>query len=135
MDNDSDNIIHLLQPDPDAEAQKLLNVVISERKNDRQKQCRHARITVSEISRTLTCSLCGTVLDPFELILERARNAENIVHEIKRLYKKREALRESVAGLEREEKNAKARLRSARTAILFAENDLKNIELEKKYNG
>ena len=31
MDNDSDNIIHLLQPDPDAEAQKLLNVVISAR--------------------------------------------------------------------------------------------------------
>ena len=30
--------------------------------------------------------------------------------------------------LEREEKNAKARLRSARTSILFAENDLKNAE-------
>ncbi|EEZ9716347.1 hypothetical protein IM098_003666 [Escherichia coli] len=135
MDNDSDNIIHLLQPAPDAEAKKLLNVVISERKNNEQNLCRHARTTVSEINRTLTCSLCGAVLDPFEFILDRARNAENIVHEINRLHKKREALRESVAGLEREEKNAKARLRSARTAILFAENDLKNIELEKKYNG
>ncbi|EOU7564201.1 hypothetical protein ACVGH3_005299, partial [Escherichia coli] len=32
------------------------------------------------------------------------------------------------ASLEREEKNTKARLRAARTAILYAENDLKNIE-------
>ena len=32
------------------------------------------------------------------------------------------------ANLEREEKNAKARLRAARTAILYAENDCKNVE-------
>lgn len=50
--------------------------------------------------------------------------------EIKSLYAKRDALREAVAKLEREEKNAKARLRAARTAILYAENDLKNIEQE-----
>ncbi len=43
---------------------------------------------------------------------------------------KRDALREAVEKLEREEKNAKARLRAARTAILYAENDLKNIEQE-----
>ncbi|ENZ0267772.1 hypothetical protein ACGABA_005357, partial [Escherichia coli] len=49
---------------------------------------------------------------------------------IKSLYAKRDALREAVAKLEREEKNAKARLRAARTAILYAENDLKNIEQE-----
>ncbi|ENC7540365.1 hypothetical protein ABK178_004937, partial [Salmonella enterica subsp. enterica serovar Brandenburg] len=71
---------------------------------------------------------CGLALDPFGLILDRARNGENIVSEIKSLYARRDALRESVAKLEREEKNAKARLRAARTAILFAENDLKNTE-------
>ncbi|HIA7454359.1 TPA: hypothetical protein ACWR5T_005253, partial [Escherichia coli] len=54
----------------------------------------------------------------------------NIVSEIKSLYAKRDALREAVAKLEREEKNTKARLRAARTAILYAENDLKNIEQE-----
>lgn len=73
---------------------------------------------------------CGLALDPFELVLDRARNGENIVSEIKSLYTKRDALREAVAKLEREEKNAKARLRAARAAILYAENDLKNIEQE-----
>jgi septal ring factor EnvC (AmiA/AmiB activator) len=68
------------------------------------------------------------MLDPFEVILDRARNGENIVSEIKSLYAKQDELRQAVANLEREEKKAKARLRSARTSILFAENDLKNIE-------
>ena len=68
------------------------------------------------------------MLDPFEVILDRARNGENIVFEIKSLHAKRDELRKAVANLEREERNAKARLRSARTSILFAENDLKNVE-------
>lgn len=50
------------------------------------------------------------------------------MREIQQLYNRRDELREAVANLEREEKNAKARLRSARTSILFAENDLKNTE-------
>lgn len=82
------------------------------------------------MNRTITCKRCGLTLDPFELVLDRARNGENIVSEIKSLYAKRDALREAVAKLEREEKNAKARLRATRTAILYAENDLKNIEQE-----
>ncbi|EOO9631389.1 hypothetical protein ED728_RS24655, partial [Escherichia coli] len=82
------------------------------------------------VNRTITCNRCGLALEPFEFILDRARNGENIVSEIKSLYAKRDALREAVAKLEREEKNAKARLRAARTAILYAENDLKNIEQE-----
>lgn len=50
------------------------------------------------------------------------------MREIQQLHNRRDELREAVANLEREEKNAKARLRSARTSILFAENDLKNTE-------
>ncbi len=50
------------------------------------------------------------------------------MREIQQLHNRRDELREAVASLEREEKNAKARLRSTRTAILFAENDLKNTE-------
>ncbi|HCL5343528.1 TPA: hypothetical protein N2G31_001454 [Salmonella enterica] len=126
MDDNSDNIIHLVQPKSDEE--KLLNVSIADRKSTGQKYCKHSQTQISEVNRILICLQCGSMLDPFDVILERARNAENIVFEIKRLYAKREELRESVANLEREEKNAKARLRSARTSILFAENDLKNTE-------
>ncbi len=68
---------------------------------------------ISEVNRTITCNRCGLALEPFELVLDRARNGENIVSEIKSLYTKRDALLEAVAKLEREEKNAKARLRAA----------------------
>ncbi|EBP2881375.1 hypothetical protein SI68_14415 [Salmonella enterica] len=126
MDDNSDNVITLVQPGSEEEG--LLNVVITDRKSGEQKCCQHIRTTISEVNRTIICNRCGLALDPFELVLDRARNGENIVFEIKSLYARRDALRESVAKLEREEKNAKARLRAARTAILFAENDLKNTE-------
>ncbi|EDS4118579.1 hypothetical protein ABK54_004740 [Salmonella enterica subsp. enterica serovar Shubra] len=126
MDDNSDNVIQLVQPKSEEEG--LLNVVITDRKSGAQKCCQHIRTTISEVNRTIICNRCGLALDPFELVLDRARNGENIVSEIKSLYARRDALRESVAKLEREEKNAKARLRAARTAILFAENDLKNTE-------
>ncbi|EBO9238053.1 hypothetical protein S679_004722 [Salmonella enterica subsp. enterica] len=128
MDDNSDNVIQLLQPK--SEEERLLNVVITDRKSGEQKCCQHIRTTISEVNRTIICNRCGLTLDPFGLILDRARNGESIVSEIKSLYARRDALRESVAKLEREEKNAKARLRAARTAILYAENDLKNIEQE-----
>lgn len=126
MDDLNDNVIHLVQPKSDEE--KLLNVSITDRRSAGQKYCKHSQTQISEVNRTLVCLQCGSMLDPFDVILDRARNGENIVFEIKRLYAKREELRESVSNLEREEKNAKARLRSARTSILFAENDLKNTE-------
>lgn len=124
--NEGDNVITLVQPKSEEEG--LLNVVITDRKSGEQKCCQHIRTTISEVNRTIICDRCGLALDPFGLILDRARNGENIVSEIKSLYARRDALRESVAKLEREEKNAKVRLRAARTAILFAESDLKNIE-------
>ncbi|EFB9701793.1 hypothetical protein [Escherichia coli] len=128
MMNEGDNVITLVQPK--SEEEELLNVVITDEKSVEQKCCQHFRTTISEVNRTITCKRCGLALDPFELVLDRARNGENIVSEIKSLYTKRDALREAVAKLEREEKNAKARLRAVRTAILYAENDLKNIEQE-----
>ncbi len=126
MDDLSDNVVQLVQPK--SEEEKLLNVVISDKKSSGQKYCKHNQTQISEANRTLVCRQCGSILDPFEVILDRARNGENIVLEIKSLYARRDELREAVANLEREEKNAKARLRSARTSILFAENDLKNAE-------
>jgi hypothetical protein len=124
--DESDNVIALVQPKSDEE--RLLNVVVTDRKSAGQHYCKHVQTQISETNRTIVCKQCGVIIDPFELVLDRAKNGENIVAEIKRLYTKRDELRESVANLEREEKNAKARLRSARTGILFAENDLKNVE-------
>lgn len=126
MDEPKDNIVPLVQPRRDEE--KLLNIIVTERKEYAQKRCKHGAVIVEEAERILRCTQCGIVLDPFEHILAVAYAGESIVTEITKLYERRDELREAVTNLEREEKNAKARLRSARTAIAFAENDLKNVE-------
>ncbi|EPD5103525.1 hypothetical protein ACT0H1_004779 [Escherichia coli] len=128
MENESDNVIYLVQPKRNEE--KLLNITVTDRKNYIQHSCKHRAIEVCETDRVVRCTKCGCVIDPFEHILQVATDGEHIVTEIEQLHRRRDELRESVANLEREEKNTKARLRAARTAILYAENDLKNIEQE-----
>lgn len=128
MENESDNVISLVQPKRNEE--KLLNITVTDRKNHIQHRCKHRAIEVCETDRVVRCTKCGCVIDPFEHILQVATDGEHIVTEIEQLHRRRDELRESVANLEREEKNTKARLRAARTAILYAENDLKNIEQE-----
>lgn len=123
--DDLENVVQLVQPDN--EERKLLNIVPTNPKTYQQKRCKHV-LEVDEENRTITCTHCGVVVEPFDFILERAINAEHIVTEIETLYTRQKELRSSVANLEREEKNAKARLRSARTATLYAENELKNLE-------
>lgn len=126
MEDNPDNVVSLVQPKPPE--QSLLNVVVTNEKQYSQKRCLHKAVEVSEAERVLRCTQCGSALDPFEYILQCATEGRTVITEIVSLYKRREDLRESVASLEREEKNTKARLRSARTAIAFAENDLKNTE-------
>ncbi|EOG8346557.1 hypothetical protein ACLIYC_004963, partial [Salmonella enterica subsp. enterica serovar Montevideo] len=71
MDDNSDNVIQLVQPKSEEEG--LLNVVITDRKSGAQKCCQHIRTTISEVNRTIICNRCGLALDPFGLILDRAR--------------------------------------------------------------
>ncbi|EEU1248802.1 hypothetical protein [Escherichia coli] len=126
MENEGDNIITLVQPKRDEE--KLLNITVTGRKNYTQQSCKHRAIEVHEQDHVILCLQCGCVVDPFQYVLRCANDGEAVVREIRQLHNRRDQLRESVASLEREEKNTKARLRAARTAILYAENDLKNIE-------
>ncbi|EAT6369394.1 hypothetical protein E5458_07790 [Salmonella enterica] len=126
MDNNNDNVINLVQPKRDEE--NLLNVTVTDRKEYSQQRCKHRAIEVDEQHRVIQCLQCGCAIDPFQYVLRCALDGEAVVKEIELLHCRRDELRESVANLDREEKNAKARLRSARTSILFAENDLKNVE-------
>ncbi|EIW8608083.1 hypothetical protein [Klebsiella aerogenes] len=126
MDNESDNVITLVQPKRDEE--KLLNITVTDRKDYMQQRCKHRAVEVDEQHRLIKCLQCGCAVDPFQYVLQSAIDGEAVVTEIAKLHLRRDELREAVANMEREEKNAKARLRSARTAILFAENDLKNTE-------
>lgn len=126
METHSDNIIQLIQPKP-VEGNPL-SILVTKEKNYEQKLCKHPTTQISEVDRTFQCLTCGAYIDPFQYVLSCAIDARHIVKEIEELHTRRDELRVSVENLEREEKNAKARLRAARTAILFAENDLKNAE-------
>lgn len=126
MSDDENKIIKLVRPEPNEE--ELLNVQVENEKTYQQKRCPHPRTFVDESRRSFYCDVCKSELDPFDYILECANKARHVVTEIKQLRHRADELRTSVANLEREEKNAKARLRAARTSILFAENDLKNVE-------
>lgn len=126
MDKDSDNVITLVQPKRDEE--KLLNIIVTDRKDYSQQCCKHRAVEVDEQHRLIECLQCGCAVDPFQYVLQCATDGEAVVREIQQLHNRRDELREAVSNLEREEKNAKARLRSARTSILYAENDLKNTE-------
>lgn len=120
------NVIPLVQPKRDEE--NLLNVTVTDRKEYLQQRCKHRAVEVDEQHRVIKCLQCNCMVDPFEYVLRCAVDGEAVVREITQLHHRRNELREAVGNLEREEKNAKARLRSARTSILFAENDLKNTE-------
>ncbi|EIH0466463.1 hypothetical protein DDM29_000136 [Escherichia coli] len=126
MEDAGDNVVQLVQPKPEEETP--LSVAISNEKTYQQKRCTHPNTEICETDRTFQCLTCGAYIDPFEYVLSCAKDSRHVVKEISELRARRTELRESVANLEREEKNAKARLRSARTSILFAENDLKNVE-------
>lgn len=123
---DSNNIIPLIQPSEHQDT-GVLATIPTDNKTAQQRRCTHPQTEISDTNRTLQCLTCGCYLDPFDYILSKSSFGLSVVGEINELYAKRAKLRESVANIEREEKNAKARLRSAKSAILFTENDLKNI--------
>lgn len=125
-ETDSNNVIPLIQPNDHEDTSALATIPI-DNKTGQQRRCTHPQTQISDTNRTLQCLTCGCYLDPFDYILSKSRLGLSVVGEINGLYSKRTKLRESVANIEREEKNAKTRPRAAKSAILFAENDLKNI--------
>nr|WP_307772991.1 hypothetical protein [Providencia stuartii] len=115
----SDNIIKVNFTD---ETKPTLEAQIEDKRDFRQVQCKHYAVIVSEQHRTVKCKNCGCIVDAFDVFLLRANDAEHLFRQVSALTEQRDALRKSVDGLLREEKNTKARLRSARTDLAFIEN-------------
>lgn len=105
-----------------SDATPSIDIEVKGRKNRQQAQCKHHSLVVDEENRAVECNDCGCVVDAFDVLLARANNGESVVRQISQLLEQRDELRKSVDGLLREEKNTKARLRSARTDLLFIEN-------------
>lgn len=72
--------------------------------------CRHGRRSLDEADRTVTCSDCGAVLDPFNELLRVGRD-ENL---LERQQRERRSLAAKVAFLKGEERKVKARVKNAK---------------------
>ncbi|MCW7548443.1 hypothetical protein OO184_10935 [Photorhabdus sp. APURE] len=120
MEN-TDNIIAIKFCD---DSKPSINTTVTP-KTSEQFRCKHSAITVNEQYRVLTCNRCGCNIDAFDFVLRCAYDGERVVREIDELLKQRDTLRSSCDKLAQEEKNAKARLRNAKSQVLFLENDIK----------
>ncbi|MEY0288091.1 hypothetical protein AB7303_03590 [Providencia rettgeri] len=117
--SENDNVIQFKMP---SDAIPTIDTEVRGRKNRQQMYCKHHSLVIDEEHRTVECNDCGCVVDAFDVLLARANNAESVIRGMSELLNKRDELRKSVDGLLREEKNTKARLRSARTDLMFIEN-------------
>lgn len=97
---------------------EIADLPVSSKRSYSLDACKHAHSVVDARARTVTCSSCGVTLDPIE-VLDRiaVEFAEPIrrVHEAQRRFRE---LSENVWRLEREERNAKGRVRAARRRAL-----------------
>ena len=76
--------------------------------------CKHRRTWINPEARTLECRDCGVPVDPFEFIAHLASVGERLVEQRARLRFDVKHLHEEKLDLERQERNAKSRLRNAR---------------------
>lgn len=82
--------------------------------------CRHERSTVDAAARTLVCRDCEVSLDPIDVLASLAQRREQLVNTGRMLRSEVDHLRDRVAELERQERNAKSRIKRARTSSPYA---------------
>jgi ABC-type thiamine transport system substrate-binding protein len=68
--------------------------------------CRHRNVSVCRQSRTVECDLCGTVLDPIQVLLDFAYLERTLVYNESKIKNAHKVLEE----LKKEERNLKARI-------------------------
>lgn len=77
----------------------------------------HARARVHEATRRLRCVECDAELDPFDFLARMAQRLDVYVGSIRALRHREERLLAKVQSLERDERNTKARLKTAKKRL------------------
>jgi hypothetical protein len=91
-----------------------LPVRTKERDYSKPAPCKHRASVVDEQARTVECRRCGAELDPIVVLAQLAKHRETLVRQGSMLQHQVDSLLETARKLERAERNAKARIRSAR---------------------
>lgn len=120
---DDDNLIPFpvpphLRKKNEIEAQ-LDEIPVRPKKRDYMKPppCRHNRSTVSKEERTVHCRDCGVPLDALDVLASLAWEYERWAQQLVQLRVDVKSLSETLVDLQRQERNAKARVRAARQKI------------------
>ena len=86
-------------------------------KPGRSRGCRHKQVDVDPGERTVECSRCGAVIDPFDAILMIADEWEGLDAWARRRERERDEAFAKTKELKAEEKRLKARIRTAKRRI------------------
>ena len=110
-DNEIDNVLTFTKRfDENADIKAQRNLI-----REAAPRCpiRCASILVNEMTRTLTCRRCGRVMEPFDWILDRTRDEEQVDWMLTGLRREIADRREGLKKLKVAESNAKSRVRYA----------------------
>lgn len=86
-------------------------------RRDRLNHCRHMQVIADEKTRSLICESCGTVIDPFEYLWAIACKDDRLDYRKTRLEKEIKKLMPELEDLKRQERNIKARVRTAKAKL------------------
>lgn len=126
--SDELNVIRLrTRTTPDeAEDQRDLDTLGAKTERWKPGICDHARhaASVSDRERRVYCSGCNVELDPIDVLTRFAQDSQNIVSRRRRLHREIDGLTHRLGELQRDERNTKSRLRTAKKRLLAATVDL-----------
>lgn len=97
------------------ELRERANVPPIEHKGFRR-HCTHHYL-VDEDERAITCTRCGKIMDPFEVVADIARDWKRLWYDVKHAKDDLKSLRQTLEATKHEERKAKARLRRARKQL------------------
>lgn len=118
-ESNENNVVSFTKPS-ETEHENMLTLRISG-EIPKYPKCKHGATEIDETNRTLKCKKCGVYLDVFDWVMDKVKLGQSIVGDINGLYRERDSLRQRVESLQKEERNVKARLRTAKTRLLFEE--------------
>jgi len=75
--------------------------------------CRHRTLVVDDHLREVSCERCGKIVDAFDYLSGLANDEIKLFEQMARLRKEKDELIQRVEALQREERNLKARLKTA----------------------
>lgn len=108
---DDDNVI---RPFPTNELPENL-VQIAPKPTHLPYSCEHGSVRLDEHDRSVQCTKCGAMLDPFNFILRQARTLQSAWDNYKYVRRELSEVTDRVTYLKKEEQRIKARLKRLQT--------------------